>query len=186
MPAGGRDHRLDELSGDQGPGGIVDGHDLGVADRLEARGHRVAPAGTARDAAHPAEPELARQPADVFVASLGTDHHHQADRGHRADALEDVGEDGAPGHVGPDLVDAGALTAACRRNDDGDAQRVPARVGRGAVRCRPSTAGRRSVAVVAKIIRPAAVWSTEVTVTCTWRSRWSRPPSTTTMVPSSR
>ena len=43
-----------------------------------------------------------------------------------------------------------------------------------------------SSASVAKIIRPAVVWSTVVTVTVTVSSTWLRPFSTTTMVPSSK
>src|ERR1019366_10117066 len=130
------------------------------------------------------EAESASGVEDRGVASLGADDDHGFDRAQGGDPLEDVDDQRASSGVGPDLVGPGSLAAPRRRYDDRDAQRLPARVERGAGRGRPSAACRCSVAAVAKIIRPAGGCSTEVAVTCTWRSRWSRPPSTTTMVPS--
>ena len=102
------------------------------------------------------------------MTSLGTDDDDGVDRAHGGDPLEDVDDERTSSGVGPDLVGPGSLAAPRRRHDDRDAQRLPARVGRGAGRGRPSAAGRGSVAAVAKIIRPAGVCNTEVTVTCTW------------------
>ena len=149
----------------------MDDHDLGVPDLLEAGRHQVAAARAAGNAADRGEAEIARQRADGAVAGLRAHHDDGLHATHGRDALENVGDEGASSGLSPDLVGPRPLAAARRRDDDRDAQRVPARVGRGTVRSRPSAGCRASAAVVAKIIRPAAVWSTEVTVTCTWRSR---------------
>jgi hypothetical protein len=53
--------------------------------------------------------------------------------------------------------------------------------GHGRLRCHP-----QSRRCWAKIIRPATVWRTRVTVTSTSLSTAFAPPSTTTIVPSSR
>ena len=102
------------------------------------------------------------------MTSLGTDDDDGVNRAHGGDPLEDADDERTSSGVGPDLVGPGSLAAPRRRHDDRDAQRLPARVERGAGRGRPSPAGRGSVAAVAKIIRPAGVCNTEVTVTCTW------------------
>ena len=145
----------------------MDDHDLGVAGLRQPGRDRVAAAWAAGDAPHPGEAECASGVKDSGVAGLGTDDDHGVDRAHGRDPLEDVDDERTSSGVGPDLVGPGSLAAPRRRYDDRDAQRLPARVGRGAGRGRPSTAGRCSVAAVAKIIRPAGVCSTEVAVTCT-------------------
>ena len=169
VPAGGRDHRLDEPTG----------RPAGGRRRGRRRSRRPPPppgrpppsrGGGRRPGRSAPRSVRARAPAGRRRRwrAAGQTTTTESTENDGPDPLEDQGEEGTPGHLGPELVGPGTLAAARCRNDDRDAQRVPARVGRAAARCRPSTAGCASVAVVAKIIRPAAVWSTDVTVTCTW------------------
>ncbi len=145
----------------------MDHHDLGIADRGQPGRHRVTAARAAGYAPYPGEAERAGGVKDRGMASGGTDDDDSIDGVHGGDPLQDVDDERTSSGVRPDLVGPGSLAAPRRRHDDRDAQRLPARVGRGAGRGRPSAAGRGSVAAVAKIIRPAGVCSTEVTVTCT-------------------
>ena len=145
----------------------MDHHDLGVADLRQSGRDGVTAARTAGDAPHSRKAESAGGVKDRSVTGLGADDDHGVDLYDSRDPLEDVDDERTSSGVGPDLVGPGSLAAPRRRYDDRDAQRLPARVGRGAGRGRPSTVCRGSAAVVAKIIRPAGVCSTEVTVTCT-------------------
>ena len=99
------------------------------------------------------------------------------------DGFDGDREDRPPGDDRPELVLPRPYPVAEGGDDQRAGQRCAtlARTGR-------STRGlvESSAAIVAKIIRPAVVWSTVVTVTVTVSSTCSRPFSTTTMVPSSK
>src|SRR5262249_59642690 len=111
------------------------------------------------------------QPALPFGDVFRWHHDHDAlDGRRRLQDLDRPAEDGPPGQQEALLLLPHAEAPAGRRHHRPGAQRRP-----------PSSSATR-----VKIIRPAAVWSTEVTATATVWPRNFRPWSMTTMVPSSR
>ena len=112
----------------------------------------------------------------------GDDHEVEAAR-RRGDGLHGDREDRPTGDNRPELVLARPHAAAEGGDDERAGQRCAtlARTGR-----RTRGLVESSAASVAKIILPAVVWSTVVTVTVTVSSTRLLPFSTTTMVPSSK
>ena len=97
----------------------------------------------------------------------GRDHHDVGHPRHGEERVEGPAPDRAPPHVDPQLVVAEA--AALPRGDQDGGDRL----------IHPSCG-------CAKIIRPATVWSTRVTLIESSLSMYLLPPSTTIIVPSSR
>ena len=132
---------------------------------------RTSPPGTTRHRS-PAPGSAAR------IALDGIGRHRHGDVGEVRIGEEDV-EAPAPGRpapdIGPQLVAAHAPATAGGDEDGGVWRAHPRSIG-------PQSASRGC----AKIIRPATVWRTRVTLTGTSRSMKRTPPSTTIIVPSSR
>ena len=173
---------LDQGRHDEGPDRVVDQDPLALGrGGLEPEPHRLLPIGAARHHAgelrHRETPEERLRPLDPVA---GHRQHDPGDGAGTSEYAQRVDQQGHPangqvllGHPG-----AHADTSSPRRHDS-DGPR-PALDGSHHWSDSAGGTGR------AKIIRPAVVCSTLVTVTSTLWPMSFRPWSTTTMVPSSR
>jgi len=150
---------------------------------IDRRGDGVLAALTSLEEDDIGELVLSGDRPDRLPASCRRSDGDEVEAPGRGDGFEGDRQDGPPGDERPELVLACPDAAAEGGDDERAAQRCAtlARTGR-------STRGLAgsSSAMLAKIILPAVVCSTVVTVTVTVLSTWSRPFSTTTMVPSSK
>jgi hypothetical protein len=121
--------------------------------------------------------------ADRLPARHRGGDHQEVEAARRGDGLQRDREHRPSGDNRPELVLARPHAAAEGGDDERAGQRCAtlARTGR-----RTRGLVESSAASVAKIILPAVVWSTVVTVTVTVSSTRLLPFSTTTMVPSSK
>src|SRR5262249_27054425 len=109
----------------------------------------------------------------------GNCHHDTLDLGRGLQNVESPPEEGPRPHADVLFLPAHADTVSARRDHDPNVRSGHA--GPGHRRPGASSSARR-----VKIMRPAAVWSTVLTMTLTVWPMWRRPCSTTTIVPSSR
>src|SRR5581483_2639871 len=191
MLAGAVEDAVEDVRGAQRAGGVVHQHVLGAGHGGQAGADGVAAMVAALDQAQVGDAGGGGVLLQRIPALRRCDDADGVDAARGGDGAQGQGDQRAAADVEPELVGTHAQAPAVGGDDGGDAQRLPTRVarvpGRGRVAVRGGGGGASSGdPTMAKIIRPAGVCRTLVTVTATVLSMWRRPFSTTTMVPSSR
>jgi len=180
---GGVEHGAEDLEWRERPRGVVDGDPRVAVASVDGCGNAVLAAITSLEKDDVGQLKVGGDPANRVPPRRRGSDGDEVEAAGGGDGLEGDREDGPSRDNRPELVLPRSRSAAEGRNDERAGQRCAtlARTGR-------STRGlvESSAVSVAKIILPAVVWSTVVTVTVTVSSTRLLPFSTTTMVPSSK